>query len=144
MSRPSQRLLAVVASGLFALQILPAQGDSTITPTTRSVISGVFNTEQVARGRAGHRAQCASCHGTEAYSGEAFATAWKGQKVFDLFELIRTTMPNDNPGSIPQNELVDIVAYILNLNGYPPGEAELPNDPEALKQIMIDTIPPRS
>lgn len=143
MSRPSRRLLAVLASGLVALQILPAQGDSTVTPTTRSVITGVFNTEQVARGRAGHRAQCASCHGAEAYTGADFEAAWKGQTLFDLFELIRTTMPNDNPGSIPQNELVDIVAYILNLNGYPPGEAELPNDPEALKLVQIDTIPPR-
>lgn len=107
-------------------------------------MAGVFNSEQVARGRAGHRAQCASCHGAEAYSGEAFEKAWKGQTVFDLMELIRTTMPNDNPGNLPLNEYVDIVAYILNLNGYPQGEAELPADEAALKLVLIDSIPPRS
>jgi mono/diheme cytochrome c family protein len=144
MSRPTIRVAVFASACVLALQVLPAQGDSTVTPTTRSVISGVFNTEQVSRGRAGHRAQCASCHGSEAYTGADFESAWKGQTVFDLFELIRTTMPNDNPGTIPQNELVDIVAYILNLNGYPPGEAELPQDVEALKLIKIDTIPPRS
>lgn len=144
MSRFVRRTTAALLGGLLALEVVPAQGDSTVTPTTRSVMSGVFNTEQVARGRAGHRAQCASCHGAESYSGEAFEQAWKGQSVFDLLELIRTTMPNDNPNNLPLNEYVDIVAYILNLNGYPPGEAELPTDLEALKLMKIDTIPPRS
>lgn len=139
------RVTAALLTGLLAVETLVAQQDTTVTaPTVRSVMAGVFNTEQVARGRAGHRSQCASCHGAEAYSGEAFEKAWKGQTVFDLMELIRTTMPNDNPGNLPLNEYVDIVAYILNLNGYPPGESELPADVEALKRVVIDTIPPRS
>ncbi len=142
MYRKSVRSIAAVLAAVVALEGI-AQ-DSTAAPTTRSVASGVFNTEQVARGRAGHRAQCASCHGAEAYSGASFEKAWKGQTVFDFMELVRTTMPNDNPGNLPLNEYVDIVAYILNLNGYPPGEAELPADVEALKRITIDTIMPRS
>jgi mono/diheme cytochrome c family protein len=144
MVRSRFRFTAAILGLALALRVIPAQGDSTAVPTTRSVISGVFNSEQVSRGRAGHRAQCASCHGAESYSGEAFEKAWKGQSVFDLMELIRTTMPNDNPGNLLLTEYVDIVAYILNLNGYPPGEAELPADVEALKLIRIDTIPPRS
>ncbi len=145
MNRSIIRLTAALLVGLFTCESLLAQQDSTAAPpTTRSAMAGVFNSEQVARGRAGHRAQCASCHGAEAYSGEAFEKAWKGQTVFDLMELIRTTMPNDNPGNLPLNEYVDIVAYILNLNGYPQGEAELPADPEALKLVLIDSIPPRS
>lgn len=143
MSRQFLRSVAAALAVVLAIEVIPAQ-DSTAASTTRSVVSGVFNTEQVARGRAGHRAQCASCHGAEAYSGESFEKAWKGQTVFDLMELIRTTMPNDNPGNLPLNEYVDIVAYILNLNGYPPGEAELPADVEALKLVKIDTIMPRS
>lgn len=144
MTRTTHRVIAALLACLMAGETLVAQQDTTAAPTVRSVMAGVFNTEQVARGRAGHRAQCASCHGAEAYSGEAFEQAWKGQTVFDLMELIRTTMPNDNPGNLPLNEYVDIVAYILNLNGYPPGEAELPADVEALKKVVIDTIPPRS
>ena len=64
--------------------------------------------------------------------------------MFDLLELIRTTMPNDNPGQLPARDYVDIVAYILNLNGYPQGEAELPADDAVLRNIKIDSIPPRS
>lgn len=104
-------------------------------------MAGVFNSEQVARGRAKHRAECSSCHGAEDYTGEAFAKAWKGQTVFDFMELIRTTMPEDSPGKLPLAEYVDIVAYVLNLNGYPQGEQELPADEAGLKRIRIDTIP---
>ena len=118
--------------------------DTAVAKSERSVMSGVMTSEQVARGRAGHRTNCGSCHGAEAYSGAAFETAWKGRTVFDLYDLIKSTMPNDNPGQLPITDYVDIIAYILNLNGYPQGEAELPADESELKKIMIDTIPPRA
>jgi mono/diheme cytochrome c family protein len=144
MPRQLVRFTAAFIAALLLAQTTVAQSDSSAAPTVRSVMAGVFNSEQVSRGRAGHRAECAGCHGAESYSGEAFEKAWKGQTVFDLLELIRTTMPNDNPDKLPLNEYVDIVAYILNLNGYPPGELELPTDPAVLKAIKIDSIPPRS
>lgn len=105
------------------------------------IMSGVFTTEQVARGRVGHRTNCGSCHGSEKYTGEAFASAWKGRTLFELIDLIKTTMPEDNPGALPEQEYVDIVAYVLSINGYPPGAAELKWDDAALKAIKIDTIP---
>ena len=114
--------------------------DSTAAAAERSVLSGVFNAEQVARGRAGHRSQCASCHGTEAYTGEAFGKAWLGRTVWDFFDLLRTTMPEDQPGKLPINEYVDIIAYVLNLNGYPQGEVELPADEAALRKVRIDSL----
>jgi mono/diheme cytochrome c family protein len=138
------RTLAALAACLLITPAVFAQGDTTAATTERSAMSGVMNSEQVTRGRAGHRTNCGNCHGAEAYTGEAFETAWKGRTVFELYDLIKSTMPDDNPGQLPTQEYVDIIAYILNLNGYPTGDAELPPDENELKKIKIDTIPPRA
>ena len=135
---------AGMVAGLLGPAIAVAQGDSTAAKAERSVMSGVMNSEQVARGRTAHRTQCGNCHGTEAYSGEAFEKAWKGRTVFDFVDLVRSTMPNDNPGSLPAQDYVDVTAYVLNLNGFPQGENELPKDDAELQKIRIDSIPPRA
>jgi mono/diheme cytochrome c family protein len=110
----------------------------------RSVMSGVFTVEQVAKGRAGHRVFCLECHGTEAYTGEPFETMWLGRTVFDFFDALRTTMPNDEPGKLTTEEYVDVIAYILNLNGYPPGAQALSYDENELRRVRIDSLPPRA
>jgi hypothetical protein len=107
----------------------------------RSVLSGVFTTEQVAKGRTGHRAFCLSCHGSENYTGETFESMWIGRTVYDFFESLRTTMPNDEPGKLTTEEYVDVIAYILNLNGYPPGPMPLPYDENELRKVKIDSLP---
>lgn len=110
----------------------------------RSVMSGVFTAEQVTKGRAAHRAFCLSCHGAEAYTGEPFETMWIGRTVFDFFDALRTTMPNDEPGKLTTEEYVDVIAYILNLNGYPPGAQSLAYDENELRKVRIDSLPPRA
>jgi hypothetical protein len=42
------------------------------------------------------------------------------------------TMPPPNPGSLPDDTYADIVAYVLDFNGFESGDAELPVDSEAL------------
>jgi hypothetical protein len=49
---------------------------------------------------------------------------------------VRTTMPEDNPGSLMRQEYVDIVAYILKTNGVP-FTGDLPMDTDGLKMITI-------
>jgi hypothetical protein len=55
--------------------------------------------------------------------------------VGDLFEHISTNMPQDNPGSLSAAEYASIVAYILQLNGRPAGDEELPTDAELLNRM---------
>ena len=62
---------------------------------------------------------------------------WKGAPLSDLFELIENTMPKQAPASLTPEEYADAVAYLLKINGAPPGEQELPADAKALKQIRI-------
>ena len=62
--------------------------------------------------------------------------------VGDLFDRIRVTMPADRPGSVPRQEIVDILAYVLNANQFPAGETELPREVPALKQILFKASKP--
>ena len=55
----------------------------------------------------------------------------------DLFYIIRTLMPNNEPGSLARQQYLDIVTYILSVNGWVPGDNELPLDPKRLKALML-------
>jgi hypothetical protein len=47
-------------------------------------------------------------------------------------------MPEDNPGSLKQQEYGDIIAYFLSLNTYPTGEKELEGSGAAMAAIKIE------
>jgi hypothetical protein len=36
--------------------------------------------------------------------------------VYDLYALVRSTMPLDNPGGMKDGEYLDVVAYLLQAN----------------------------
>jgi mono/diheme cytochrome c family protein len=117
---------------------------------SRSVWDGVYSEEQAARGRALYSKECANCHGQQlegadmspALTGPSFTADWDGMTVGDLFDRIRITMPADRPGSLQRQEIVDILAHLLNGNQFPPGQTELPREVQALKQIMFKASKP--
>ena len=67
-----------------------------------------------------------------------------GQTVADLVRRIRQTMPAppEQPGKLTPQQNADVVAHILNVNGFPAGRRQLPTDVEQLKQIRIDPAKP--
>jgi quinoprotein glucose dehydrogenase len=69
--------------------------------------------------------------------GGEFMSNWNGLTVGDLFDRIRTTMPANHPGSLTRRQNADVLADILSANQFPPGNAELDNRSEVLKQIQI-------
>ena len=111
----------------------------------QSAWDGVFNKEQVERGRTAYNAQCARCHGETLGGGEnspalvdeVFFTIWAGRSVGELVEYTRTTMPSDGPGKISRKRCIDIAAYVLSANGFPTGDHEFPTELAALNQITI-------
>lgn len=113
--------------------------------TPQSAKEGAFTAKQADRGAEEYRKACASCHkddmsgSTEAPSliGDKFLSAWQDSSVGDLVDLVRSTMPYDQPNSLPSQAYVDIVAAMLQRNNYRSGTAELPLDPEALKNITL-------
>ena len=58
----------------------------------------------------------------------------------DLFDRIRTTMPQDNPGKLSRDQYADILAFVLKANGYPAGQKEMDRRSEYLKAIAF--VPP--
>jgi S-disulfanyl-L-cysteine oxidoreductase SoxD len=128
-----------VAFAVLWLTLVAATASAQNAPAASAPAShGAYTEAQATRGEATYRANCSSCHTTSAHTGDTFFRAWETRTAFDLFELIRTTMPNDNPGRLSRQEYADIVAYMFKLNRFPPGERPLPTDDEGLKQVRIE------
>jgi hypothetical protein len=47
-------------------------------------------------------------------------------------------MPLNNPGTLGRPVMSDILAYILSVNKFPAGKADLPTQTEVLRLIHID------
>jgi hypothetical protein len=133
--------LYLTAFPLLAIGAARAQSTDSTAAGGKSVWQGVYTEEQATRGTSEHQNNCTGCHGAEKYAGDVFVKNWVGRTVFDLFDLLRTTMPDDNPGGLSAQQYKDIVAYILKTNGVPAGTDSLPSDPEALRLIKIDAKP---
>lgn len=106
-----------------------------------SVADGVYTEAQAARGERTFRQVCAACHDTGEFSGGRFRLTWVGQSAGDLFDVISTLMPEGDPGSLSPAEYAAVVAYLLQINGYPAGEAALPTRLSALRALEIVDAP---
>ena len=120
---------------------------ATAQEATRSVWDGVFTQEQADRGRPLYNQHCASCHADTLTGGEMspplvggeFMSNWNGLTLSELFERIRTSMPQNNPGKLSREVNADITAYILSVNKFPTGKTELPHSAEFLRDIRIES-----
>lgn len=129
-----------VLTVFVAISSASAQGTDS-TSKGKSVLQGVYTEEQATRGDGEQQSNCSACHGTENYSGAAFAKAWIGRTAFDLFDQLKTTMPEDNPGGLSAQQYTDVIAYIFKINGFPAGTEPLSTDPEVLRLIKIEAKP---
>jgi quinoprotein glucose dehydrogenase len=99
----------------------------------KTVWSGVYTAEQARNGKAAYAAACSACHQeslggdtmSPALVGEEFRATWDSQKLRKLYSRILSTMPVDNPGTLTEKTVLDIVAYLLETNGFPGGTAAL-------------------
>ena len=119
---------------------------------SRSVWDGVFSEEQAKRGRETYGRECSKCHGNDltgldeapALSGGAFLANWDGLTVGDLLERVRISMPPNKPGRLNREQIADVLAHVLNVNGFPVGKTELEPKTEVLKQIRIVAAKPKT
>jgi len=88
-----------------------------------------YTAAQAAAGKTAFEADCAVCHGNTMtngtmgppLAGESFRAMWAGQSVRTLFDSARA-MPPASPGSLPDQTYANILAYVLQVNGYAAGE----------------------
>ena len=68
---------------------------------------------------------------------------WGDMEVGELSARIQKLMPPDRPGSLPAQTYIDIVAFMLQKNAFPAGDAELGRDPAALQILITSKGPER-
>ena len=109
--------------GVFLLVMIAAVGTLAQQPSG-STQDGVFTEAQANRGAEVAQSVCSECHTARYFQG-AFFTLWEGATLKELYDLIRGTMPEGNPGSLSARRYTDVLAYILDLNYMPRGRREL-------------------
>ena len=123
-----------------------------------TVWTGAYTEEQATRGEQIYQRRCRKCHrndlsGDGALQGDgsevvpslvgvSFELRWDTASVADLFLTVSRAMPWDAPGTVSPRENIDVVGYLLKMNGIPSGDAELPSETEQLDRIRITAQPP--
>ncbi len=110
-----------------------------------TVWAGVYSGAQAQRGAPAYAEACSSCHADDlrgnsnapSLVGASFLFLWEDRSLNELFTVIRTEMPTNAPNSLPTTTYVDILAFVLEANGFPAGAAELGPDPQFLESIAI-------
>lgn len=104
----------------------------------KSVKAGVYTAAQAERGETLFRAKCASCHAPNRFTDDLFYTSFAGKPLWEMFDVISDSMPEDNPGGMKKEEYADVIAYLLKLNNFPAGASELPIEKDALSAILME------
>jgi len=129
--------LGVILPGLAAgIWISHAAAQSATRP-------GPFTGAQAEAGQAAYAQHCARCHESgEAppLSGTGFLNVWGGRTTRELFSRVKDTMPVDNPGTLGNDAVVSIVAYLLKNNGATAGTTALTPGTD----VALNTITPAS
>ncbi|HEY7353570.1 MAG TPA: cytochrome c [Terriglobales bacterium] len=106
---------------------------------------GVYSQAQADEGKKTYGEKCSSCHlesleggvnESPALKGDEFISHWNGKPLRALYSRILSTMPVNDPGSLEEKETLDLVAYILERNGFPAGKTEM-TKPEDLSNIQF-------
>jgi mono/diheme cytochrome c family protein len=127
-----------------------AAGRGSAARQTQSVWDGVYTQAQAQRGEPLYGAACAECHGSDltgievapGLAGGEFVWNWNGLTVGDLFERVRISMPQADPNSISRQEKADILAYMLQVSGFPAGETEMASRTNQLRGVSFLAVEP--
>ncbi len=140
--QPHGRFRQAIMGSMFSLALAILAGLS----HAAHPVEGVYSDPQAARGDALYQQYCVACHGARlegnpaaALTGPAFRARWEdgAHTLDDLFYIVRTLMPNNAPGSLSKPEYADVVAYILKVNGYPAGQADLLPKAAIMKPVVL-------
>jgi len=112
---------------------------------TNRIWNGVFTASQAQRGKTDYEKNCSNCHNSDmagsvrapSVRGERFMQTWQNNGLDVLFVKLRDSMPATYPDAVTEEVKIDILAYLLQQNGFPAGPQELKLDPQELADIQI-------
>jgi S-disulfanyl-L-cysteine oxidoreductase SoxD len=135
-------LVGVTTAGMFRA----------VSAQEKTQWDGVYSQDQARRGEPMYQEYCASCHGPDMSGGEMapgltggeFSSNWNDLTLGQLFDRMRTSMPQNNPGSLTRQQIADILAFILSKGNAPAGQTELPTQSEVLGTIKYTSMNPKA
>ncbi len=144
-------MCALLIAVLLGISSGAAQGRLTVW-------SGVYADDQAERGRVAYERACIRCHGPDLQgiqdanllgdfgprfelTGPEFMERWREDRLLSLYNFMRRDMPPRNePGVaamfLEDREYLDIVTYVMQVNGFPAGNREL--DVSRMRRVRIE------
>jgi quinoprotein glucose dehydrogenase len=130
----------VLFAGLFVTVVATGDAQQAATPATAvspdaRIWAGVFSAAQATRGKTTYDQYCTRCHGVGLAGGgrrgapplkdERFWLDFETQPLAALLSKIQRTMPADAPGTLRDEDYLDVLAYVLSVNAFPSGRGDL-------------------
>ncbi|AEQ51104.1 c-type cytochrome [Pelagibacterium halotolerans] len=107
-----------------------------------------YTSEQADRGEDRFARDCEDCHGDDLRGGLIGGPPLRGlsfeQKFANgapasaMFVFMSSLMPPNAPGRYTPEVYADLMAYILQENGFPAGSEPLPSDMAALNNLIVE------
>ena len=104
----------------------------------------LFTDVQAKTGYAKFLGNCAMCHGTHlegrsgpGLKGPNWANAKADYTVGEVFTVVSQQMPATNPGSLEHADYEQIMAFLLQQNGYPAGSKPLDFDTATASKVPL-------
>ena len=129
-----KRSIAVVVFSVLCIPAVRAQSGA----PRQTVLDGVYSLAQATRGEASYTAICGGCHGdalegvsAPELTGDRFIERWREAMLDLIYDFIRERMPprrGADADPIPDSDYLDILTYIVKMNGYRTGPNELTAD----------------
>src|SRR5215471_17611503 len=121
----SGRRLAIGFAAIAACGAYLLSGQQTQT--------GPYIAAQAAAGRTTYQSSCAGCHGADLngqgsaspLTGGLFMGTWGDKTAGDLIGFLQGAMPPTNPGSLGEQNYINVVAFLLDYNSARPGNDAL-------------------
>jgi mono/diheme cytochrome c family protein len=116
----------------FAFALATAPGVAAGQATTND---GIYSKAQADAAKPQFEEICAGCHAFSVAAlkqradlplgDEPFLKKWEGRSIDELLTVIVTTMPMDGSAIINDDEALNLLAYVLQQNGFKAGAAPL-------------------
>ena len=105
---------------LFVFLLLP---HSAARAEPLSLVSGIYSEAQAESGAVLYDTHCAHCHLPSFYTN--IDSTWNDMSVLDFYYKVSGSMPADNPRALSQAQYLNLVAWVLAINGYPSGSTSM-------------------